>query len=251
MPEDPPEYRMYGELAHLWQQISAPEEYAEEASELRELIFDLLKAGPDPFRPTLLEFGSGGGNALSHLTPFMDTVATDTSTDMLAVSEQINPGAEHIVGDMRSMRLGRKFDAVVVLDAVSYMLTEDDLRGTFETARAHLNPGGVFIAGPDWLEGITPVPNISCKLGKQGELSYAEFVHDPDPNDSSIELVFTFYVPQGDGSVKVEEDRHRHGIFPLQTWLLAMRDAGFEAGTHRYSADVSAGSGYYITGIAI
>ncbi len=242
---------MYDEFAHLWTQISAPEDYADEAAEVRELMFELLRGGPGPYRPTMLEMGVGGGNSLSHMTDFVDAVAADTSPKMLKVSEDLNPTVEHVPGDMRSLRLGRTFDAVVILDAISYMLTVDDLRKTFETARAHLEPGGVFIAGPDWMKGVTPVPNLSCKLGKHGELSYAEFVHDPDEGDTELEVVFTFYIKQSDGSLVVEEDRHRHGIFPLETWLLTMRDAGFEAGTHRYPPDISGGSGYYITGIAV
>lgn len=242
---------MYDEFAHLWQQISAPEDYAEEAVEVREALFDLLQGGPGPYRPTMLEMGVGGGNSLSHMTDFVDAVATDSSPEMLDVSRRLNPSAEHVVGDMRTLRLDRKFDAVLILDAISYMFTEDDMRKTFDTARAHLEPGGVFIAGPDWIKGITPVPNLSCKLGKAGELSYAEFVHDTDPEDTEIEVIFNFYVPQPDGSVKVEEDRHRHGLFPLETWLLTMRDAGFESGTRRYPSDTTGGSGYYITGIAI
>ncbi len=242
---------MYGEFAHLWQQISAPEDYAEEAAELREVIFDLLHGSPEPYRPAVLEMGVGGGNSLSHMTDFIDAVATDSSPGMLDMSRQVNPSVEHIVGDMRSMRLDRTFDAVIILDAISYMLTQDDLRQTFETARAHLEPGGVFIAGPDWINGITAIPNLSCKLGKAAELSYSEYVHDPDPTDTQIELIFNFFIPQPDGSVKVEEDRHLHGLFPLETWLHTMRDAGFESGTRRYSADTTGGSGYYITGIAI
>ncbi len=242
---------MYDEFAHLWQQISGPQDYAEEAAELREVLFDMLQGGPEPYRPNVLEMGVGGGNSMSHMTDFMDFVAADLSPEMLEVSKQVNPSVEHVVGDMRTMRLDRKFDAVVILDAISYMLTLEDLRQTFETARAHLDPGGVFVAGPDWIEGITPVPNLSCKLGKSTELSYAEYVYDPDPGDSELELIFNFFIPQPDGTVKVEEDRHRHGIFPLETWLLTMREAGFESGTRRYPSDVTGGSGYYITGIAI
>ncbi len=242
---------MYREFAHLWQQISAPEDYTEEAAELREVMFDLLQGGPEPYRPKVLEMGVGGGNSLSHMTDFVDAVAADLSPEMLEISQRLNPSAEHVVGDMRTMRLDRTFDAVIVLDAISYMLTVDDLHSTFETARAHLEPGGVFIAGPDWLDGITPVPNLSCKLGKADELSYAEYVHDPHPADSQVELIFNFFIPQPDGSVSVEEDRHLHGIFPLETWLLTLREAGFESGTRRYNADVSGGSGYYITGVAI
>ena len=221
---------MYGEFAHLWQQISAPQDYAEEAAELREVMFDLLQGGPEPYRPKVLEMGVGGGNSLSHLTDFVDAVATDVSPSMLEISRQLNPSAEHVIGDMRTMRLDRMFDAVIVLDAISYMLTLDDLRQTFATARAHLESGGVFIAGPDWLEGITVVPNLSCKLGSADDLSYAEYVHDPDTSDTQIELIFDFYLPQPDGSVRVEEDRHQHGIFPLETWLLTLREAGFDSG---------------------
>ncbi len=242
---------MYDEFAHLWAQISAPEDYAEEVAELREVMFDLLQGGPGPYRPTVLEMGVGGGNSLSHMTGFVDAVATDISPEMLEISKRLNPSAEHVVGDMRSMRLNRTFDAVIVLDAISYMLTENDLRQTFETARAHLEPGGIFIAGPDWMKGITAVPNLSCKLGKAGELSYTEFVHDPVPGDTEVELIFNFYLTQQDGTVRVEEDRHKHGFFPLETWLLTMREAGFESGTRRYSSDTTGGSGYYITGIAI
>jgi len=45
---------------------------------------------------------------------------------------------------MRNIRLGRKFSAVLIHDAISDMLTERDLSATFETAVAHLEKGGVF-----------------------------------------------------------------------------------------------------------
>lgn len=247
-------YRMYDEFAHLWTQISAPADYAYEAAELREILFDLLQRGPEPYRPRILEMGVGGGNNVSHMTDYMDIVAADISPQMIEISKQLNPSVEHVIGDMRTMRLGKKFDAVIVHDAISYMLTEQDLRQAFETARTHLEPGGVFITGPDWMKGVTPMPNLSCKLGSSGALSYAEYVHDPDPEDTEVEVVFTFFIPDKneDGPfVRVEEDRHRHGLFPLETWLLTLRDAGFESGTRRYSPDISGGSGYHITGIAI
>ena len=245
---------MYDEFSQLWAQISAPEDYAEEAAVLREVMFEILQDEHDrsePYRPRVLELGVGGGNNLSHMTDFVDAVAADISPQMIEVSQRLNPGIEHVIGDMRDMRLDRIFDVVIIHDAISYLVTVDDLRRTFQTARAHLEPGGVFIAGPDWMKGVTPIPNLSCKLGKPGELSYTEYVHDPDPNDTEIEVIFTFYIPDSDTGVRVEEDRHRHGLFPLETWLLTLRDAGFESGTRRYSPDVSSGSGYHITGIAI
>ncbi len=90
---------MYDEFAHLWTQISAPEDYAEEVAELREVMFDLLQGGPGPYRPTVLEMGVGGGNSLSHMTGFVDAVATDVSPEMLEISKRLNPSAEHLIGE--------------------------------------------------------------------------------------------------------------------------------------------------------
>ncbi|MDA0677408.1 MAG: class I SAM-dependent methyltransferase [Chloroflexi bacterium] len=241
---------MYDEFSHLWTQISAPEGYADEAEILLDLAFELLGRERGEFRPSMLEMGVGGGNNLCHMTEHVDAVAADISPQMLTVSQALNPGVEHVIGDMRSMRLGRKFDFALVHDAVSYITTEADLLATFETARAHLEPGGVFIAGPDWLRGVTEIPNISSKLGEPGELSYTEFVHDPDPADTEIEIIFTYFIPNEDGSVRVEEDRHRHGLFEMETWLKLMRRAGFEPNARRYPSEASSGAGYHFTGIA-
>jgi trans-aconitate methyltransferase len=38
----------------------------------------------------------------------------DLSPQMLEVSKRQNPDCEHVVGDMRTVRLGREFDAVFV-----------------------------------------------------------------------------------------------------------------------------------------
>jgi hypothetical protein len=68
----------------------------------------------------------------------------DTSEAVLALCKQLNPEVTLYRGDMRNIRLGRKFSAVLIHDAISYMLTEIDLSATFETAVAHLEKGGVF-----------------------------------------------------------------------------------------------------------
>ena len=78
------------------------------------------------------------------LTADFDLTAVDLSPEMLALSQRLNPGVPHHLGDMRQVRLGQTFDAVAIHDAVCYLLTEDDLRATFATARAHLNSGGLL-----------------------------------------------------------------------------------------------------------
>ena len=232
---------MYREFAHLWTEISHPDDYAEEAVHWLGTLSDLLAEKPPVAgrpRHTLLELGVGGGNNLSHLTPHYDAVATDLSAEMLANSEKLYPGVEHIVGDMRSLRLGRKFDAVLAHDAISYMTTAADLRRVFDTAAAHLEPGGVFIASPDWFKGVDEFPNLSSKIVRPGEsLSYVEYAYDPDPADTEIDVLFVYLVHQPDGTVSVEEDRHKHGLFALGTWLELLYESGFEPGVRAFGID--------------
>lgn len=143
---------MYTDLAGYWPLVSPAEGYADEARHWR----DALRAHLGPGRHRLLELGVGGGNNLSHLTCDFDAVAVDLSEGMLAHSRRQNPTVEHHVGDMRTVRLGRRFDAVLIHDAASYLTSEDDLRATFATAVAHLRPGGVFLCAPDWFTETFP-----------------------------------------------------------------------------------------------
>ena len=242
--------RMYDEFAHLWAQVSAPEDYAEEAEHWRAALDDLLGPAEEGARHHILEQGVGGGNNLSHLTPYFDATAVDLSPQMLENSRRLNPGVEHHVGDMRTVRLGRRFDAVLVHDAISYLLTEDDVLATLETARAHLRSGGVFITGPDWFKGQYDLPHFTHKRGAAGKLSYGMFAHDPDPEDSEIETIFTYHIADPEtGYVRVEIDRHRNGIFTLERWLELIAQAGFEPGTRPYPVHDDGRTGYLLTGL--
>ena len=136
--------RLYSDLAPWFHLLTAPEDYAAEAERYRAPD---VEAVPDAH--TLLELGSGGGNNASHLSEHFTCTLSDVSPQMLALSRTLNPSCEHVLGDMRTLRLGRTFDVVFVHDAIAYMATEDDLRDCIGTAHAHTRPGGVAVFVPD------------------------------------------------------------------------------------------------------
>src|SRR6185437_11463347 len=69
----------------------------------------------------------------------------------------------HLVGDMRSLRLDRRFDAVFVHDAIDYLINLDDLRAAMATAYMHLHPGGVALLCPSRLrESFAPAQNTAA-----------------------------------------------------------------------------------------
>src|SRR4029077_15392544 len=124
-------------LAEWWPLISPPEEYAAEAAYLA----GVLTTAAVPVRE-VLDLGSGGGHVAAHLKDRFALTLVDLSEDMLAVSRRLNPGGPHIQGDMRAVRLGHRFDAVLVHDAIDYVTCEADLRQVIDTAYAHCRPGG-------------------------------------------------------------------------------------------------------------
>ncbi len=236
---------MYGDLAHLWPLVSAPEGYAEEARYWREILREKLGPG----RHHILELGVGGGNNLSHLTRDFQATAVDLSEGMLAHSKRLNPDVEHLVGDMRTIRLGRTCKAVLIHDAISYMLTEDDLHATFATAAAHLEPGGIFITAPDWYRETFQSPWVHYKTWvKDGiELTLIEYAYDPDPGDTTMKTVFFFMIREH-GKLRIEEDLHRTGLFPMQTWVDLVTEAGFSVEKRPYPVHDDPRQAYLLVG---
>ncbi len=215
---------MYRELASWWPLLSPPEEYAEEAAFYART---LEEATERPIR-TLLELGSGGGHNASHLKTKYALTLVDLSEDMLSVSRELNPTVEHIVGDMRSVRLRRTFDAVFIHDAINYMRTEDDLRLAIETAAAHLSPGGAALFAPD--DTVESYRSRTTSGGEDGEgraMRYLEWAHEP--RGSTYHVTYVYVLVEGDGEPRVEWEDHVEGLFPRTTWLRLIEAAGLGA----------------------
>ena len=218
--------RLYEEFAPWFHLLTAPEEYAEDAS----FYLAVLREACDGSFETLLELGSGGGNVASHLKRHLTLTLVDLSPEMLKVSAAINHDVEHVVGDMCSIRLGRLFDAVLIQDAVSYLRTRDQLRQALSSAFCHLRTGGAAIFAPDHIrETFIPTTDCGGYDGEERALRYVEWLWDPDPSDDTYVQDFAYLLRQPDGSVHAEHDRHVMGLFGRDTWLEILEEVGFSA----------------------
>jgi len=222
------EYRLYRELASWWPLISPPEEYTEEAAYLAAV---LGSAAAVPVRE-VLDLGSGGGHVAAHLKDKFTLTLVDISADMLAVSRQLNPESAHRQGDMRTLRLNRTFDAVLVHDAIDYITTQADLRAVIETAFEHCRPGGIAVFVPDY------VKDTFAELAGAGgggtdtagrQATFRERTWDPEPADDWVQAEYEFILRAADGTVEVIRETHRLGAFSHAVWAELLADAGFEA----------------------
>lgn len=217
--------KLYGELASWWPAMSPPAEYVEESAFYRNVLHS---AARQPIR-SLLELGSGGGHNASHLKQHFDEVVlVDRSVGMLAASRRLNPELQHHEGDMRTVRLGRQFDAVFIHDAICYMTTEEDLRRALETAFVHCKPGAVALFAPDYVrENFKPGADHGGTEEGDRAMRWLEWTWDPNPTDTTYLVDYAYLMRNADGSTVAEHDRHVEGIFPRATWLRLLSDVGF------------------------
>jgi len=214
---------MYGDLAWTWPIVSPPERYVREARELRRMIVTR-----SPAARTLLHLGCGGGHLDRTLKRSFTVTGIDVSPSMLGLARRLNPDVEYRVGDMRSVRLRRTFDAVLIADSVAYMLTERDLRAAFQTAFVHLLPGGVFVTYVERTPATFRQNATTRAIAKRGgiEIVLVENQHDPDPADTTYDSTFVYLIRRR-GRLQVETDRHCLGLFALSVWRRLLRDTGF------------------------
>src|SRR5215472_15506803 len=219
-------YRLYHDLADWWPLISPPQEYAEEAAYLAAV----LDTAEGPVRE-VLDLGSGGGHVAVHLKHGFSLTLVDISPEMLAVSRRLNPECAHRQGDMRSVRLGLTFDAVLVHDAVDYATSRADLGLLARTAFAHCRPGGLALFVPDHVrDTFRPTSGSggggSDAAGRQG--SFRERTWDPDPSDDLIRAEYVFTLREADGTEAVIAEAHELSAFSRDTWAEQLADAGFD-----------------------
>ncbi len=223
--------KLYDSLAYLWRTFSPPEEYAEEAETFRRRIQRHGIADG----ATILHLGSGGGSLDHELKRWYQLVGVDLSPAMIAQAQRLNPEVEYVCGDMRDVRLGRRFPAVLVHDAISYMTTVRELEQVYRTAAEHLDSGGLLLALPEELRERLAARGASASTHRSGDLvlSVMETSYDPDPTDHEYESVYVFLIRRGN-ALEVEVDRHRQGVFELGEFLSAIRSVGFRAEAERW-----------------
>lgn len=141
---------VFAASAPFYDALYAEKDYAGEAQYVAALIRRLA-----PDARSLADFGCGTAR---HARTFAElgfsVTGVDRSASMLERAKAELSGATPEVrdkialreGDIRNMRLGSEFDAVVALfHVMSYQAGNEDLGAAFSTAAEHLVSGGVFI----------------------------------------------------------------------------------------------------------
>lgn len=212
----------YNDLAWTEDYLAPPEDYEREVGKLIEILRknSLIKSR------TLLHLACGAGGYDTFLKEHFQVTGVDLSKGMLEMARDRHPELEYLEGDMRSIRLNRKFDAVIIPDGIDYIKTEADLRRVFETCSLHLRPGGVLLIVAKTSETFQN-NNFAYTGGKENvhvTLLENNFINSQKPN--TYEATFVYLIRRS-GEQTIHSESQILGLFPTKIWEESFGDFGF------------------------
>lgn len=211
----------YNEMAWTEDLLADPADYEDEVM----VCVDLIKRTAVEPPKTLLHLGSGAGGHDWIFKRHFKVTGVDLSLGMLNKARAVHPDIAYIEDDMRTVRLNRQFDAVVIPDSIDYMASLDDLRQALETAAMHLKTGGVLLVVGKTKETFQN-NNFSYTGERDGvhvTLLENNYINPFIPN--TYEATFVYLIRQR-GELTVHTDHQVLGLFPLATWETLFRDVG-------------------------
>ena len=229
---------VFSEYARYYDLLYKDKDYATEA----DYVHGLIQRYGTHTR-SIIELGSGTGkHAVLLVDRGYEVQGIERSEDMIAHARDLSEkcGRTHesewlpptfYVGDIRSTRLDRQFDAAVSLfHVVSYQTTNADLLATFETARVHVRDGGVFIFdvwyGPAVL---SERPAVRIRRMADDHIEVTRLAEPVTrPNDNVVEVHYHVFIRNRRTGVVTEtrEVHYMRYVFEPEIELLA-RLTGF------------------------
>jgi SAM-dependent methyltransferase len=211
----------YNELAWTEDLLADPADYEDEVAGYVELIKRHSTHTPG----TLLHLGCGAGGYDSVFKHHFAVTGVDISRGMLDKARLRHSDVEYIEGDMRTVHLGREFDAVAIPDSIDYMGSLPELRMAIETAVAHLRPGGVLLVVGKTRETFRG--NNFAYTGEQEDLHVTllenNYINRYRPDTYEATLV---YLIRRRGELSIHTECHVLGLFSQGAWEKVFSEAG-------------------------
>jgi ubiquinone/menaquinone biosynthesis C-methylase UbiE len=230
---------MFTKSARFYDAIYARKDYAAEAEALRAIIASEMDR---PAR-TLLDVACGTGRHLAQMQTAFEVEGADLNEDLLALAKERLPNVRLHHADMRSIDLGRDFDAVTCLfGAIGYLTSREDLEAAIAAMARHVAPGGLLIVDPWWppdkwvLDG-----NPRALFVDEPELKIARMSISGREGDIAT-LNFHYLVATREGVFPFTEN-HRLGLFTMAEQVAAFRAAGLDV---RHDAVGLIGRGIFV-----
>lgn len=235
------QWRPYTDLAWTEPIVSSPEDSAGET----ERFVRMIREHASIEVRTLLHLGCGAGANDYTFKRHFRVTGVDSSREMLELARKLNPESRYLRGDMRTVELAQRFDAVAIPDSIMHLLTAEDIRRTMATAVRHLRPGGVLLVGAYVKEDYRENNFVYAGSRDGVEVTIFENNH---PAGETCQTTVVYLIRRG-GTLDLHHDGFTGGLFPEAFWISVFRDAGLETREERLEHPYDrylAGEGEYV-----
>ncbi|MBI4451086.1 methyltransferase domain-containing protein [Candidatus Woesearchaeota archaeon] len=178
---------------------------------------------------SVLDLAAGTGNVSASLKDrgYRNVCIADKSKAMLGVARQKLPEVQQFVADMASLDLGTAFDAIVVRQAINYLMDYDGLVRGLASIRMNLRPGGRLIFNAPNAVDSTPKEYTYDSHGYHVTVSEMNLVEG-----KMLTHTQRCTLRKLDNSELIKlYDINKFGIFTEEDFSAALRDAGYSAAT--------------------
>ncbi len=176
----------------------------------------------------VLELACGTGSMMEHFLAEGSLVTgIDRSEPMLVEArEKLNDYRNRlslIQADIRDFTVENNFDLIYsIFDSLNYLLTEEDLFKTFQSARKCLNSGGVLIFDYNTCSRLESIESGYLTFSGDNYHCIWQDIARPAQCSWKVKLSITFEDRPG-----VFQELHQEKAFPLETISELLRQAGF------------------------
>ena len=216
---------MFDRSADVYDLLYSFKDYEAEARDLVALI-----RGRDPDARSLLDVACGTGKHLELLrASFPDVAGVDLDEGLLAIARERLPDVPLTMTDMRTVDLGRTFDAVTCLfSSVGYLCDAGELASAIGGMAAHLAPGGVLVVD-GWVrpDAWWPGTHVQALAETADGVAAARVARTWREGDRSV-LDMRYLIATADDGFAQERERHELTLFTDAEYRRAFEAASLE-----------------------
>ena len=216
---------MFDRSAHVYDLLYSFKDYGAEARDLVELI-----GARNPSATSLLDVACGTGRHLELLrASFPDVAGVDLDEGLLAIAQERLPDVPLTRADMRTVDLGRTFDAVTCLfSSVGYLRDADELERAVGRMAAHLAPGGVLVID-GWVrpDAWWPGTHVQALAETADGVAVTRVARTWREGDRSV-LDMRYLIATASDGFDQEQERHELTLFTDAEYRGAFEAASLE-----------------------
>ena len=216
---------MFDRSADVYDLLYSFKDYEAEARDLVALIRER-----DPDARSLLDVACGTGKHLELLrASFPDVAGVDLDEGLLAIARERLPDVPLTMADMRTVDLGRTFDAVTCLfSSVGYLRDAGELASAIGRMAAHLAPGGVLVVD-GWVrpDAWWPGTHVQALAETADGVAATRVARTWREGDRSV-LDMRYLIATADDGFAQERERHELTLFTDAEYRRAFEAASLE-----------------------